>query len=216
MLTEVQKKEGWESLFDGTSKRSWHVYNNKSDGAAWKIEDGTLHLDPREKKDGQTVGGGDIVTENEYENFHFQLEWKVGTRGNSGIMFYVKEDPRYERTWHTGPEMQLLDNAAHPDASINKHRAGDLYDLIAGSPETVKGAGEWNHIDIIVNKSALEFKMNGTRILTTTLWDQNWNRLVAGSKFVKWPDFATFKSGRIALQDHGDPVWFRNIMIRNL
>ena len=215
-LTAAQKQEGWELLFDGATKKEWHVFNNISDGAAWKVVEGTLHLDPKEKKDRQTIGGGDIVTEKEYDNFHLQLEWKVDAGGNSGIIFYVKEEPRYERTWHTGPEMQILDNTKHIDANIYKHRAGDLYDLIAGSPETVKPAGEWNHVDIIANKGSLEFKLNSTSILQTTLWDDQWKQLVAESKFVKWPDFAQYRKGRIALQDHGDPVWYRNIRIKIL
>lgn len=206
----------WHPLFNGSSKNGWHIYNNKSDGSAWSIADGTLHLHPKEKKDRKTVGGGDLVTDKEFDNFHLQLEWKVDKGGNSGIIFYIKEDPSYEQSWHTGLEMQVLDNAEHPDAKIHKHKAGDLYDLISGSPEMVKSAGEWNLVDIIANNSSVEFQLNGTSIVKITLWDENWKRLVAGSKFNQWPDFGTYKTGKIALQDHGDPVWYRNIMIRKL
>lgn len=208
--------EGWESLFDGISRKGWHVYNNKSDGTAWKAVDGTLCLDVSKKIGRDTVGGGDIVTDNDYDNFHFQLEWKVDHGGNSGIMIYVQELPQYEYSWHTGPEMQLLDNAAHVDANIHKHRAGDLYDLIAGRENAENPAGKWNKVDIIANKGMLEFRLNNNSIIQTTLWDDNWKRLIEGSKFAKWPDFGTFKTGKIALQDHGDPVWFRNIRIRRL
>ncbi len=203
-------------LFDGISKKGWHVYNNKSDGTAWKVSDGTLYLDVSLKDGWQTIGGGDIVTDQAFEDFHLQLEWKVKTGGNSGIMFYVQESSQYEHTWHTGPEMQLLDNAAHADANIFKHRAGDLYDLIAGTSDAVHPAGEWNSVEIISSKGSLEFIMNDQSIVQTTLWDENWKMLIEGSKFRKWPAFGTFRSGRIALQDHGDPVWFRNVRIRRL
>jgi len=215
-LGEEEKSDGWQLLFDGNTKNGWHVYNNKSDGHAWKIDNGTLHLDPREKKDWQTVGGGDLVTDEEFENFHLKLEWKLDSAGNSGIIFYIKEDPKYEHTWHTGPEMQVLDNAGHADARINKHSAGDLYDLIASSPQTVKPFGEWNAVEIIANNGLLEFHLNGTKVLSATLWDDNWKKMVAGSKFKEWPDFGTYKKGRIALQDHGDKVWYRNIKIKRL
>jgi hypothetical protein len=113
-------------LFDGTTKSGWHIWHSKSDGSACTVEDGALHLDPREKKEWQTIGGGDIVTDSAFSNFHFSVEWKVADSGNSGIIFLVREDPQYEHTWHTGPEMQILDNNGHPDAKITKHRAGDL------------------------------------------------------------------------------------------
>jgi hypothetical protein len=216
VLTDQQKNEGWVSLFDGQTKQGWHVFNQKSDGSAWKVADGALYLDTSNKENRQIVGGGDIVTDAEYENFHFQLEWKISKGGNSGIMFYVKEDQKYDAPWRTGPEMQVLDNNGHDDAKIIKHRAGDLYDLISGTPEVVKPVGEWNKVDIISNNGSLEFRLNETSIVKTTMWDDNWKTMVASSKFKDMPDFAAFKSGRIALQDHGDPVWFRNIRVRKL
>ena len=112
--------------------------------------------------------------------------------------------------------MQVLDNAAHPDAKIIKHRAGDLYDLISVSKETVKPAGEWNQVRIVANNGALDFYLNDAHVLHTTLWDESWQALVASSKFKNMPGFAAFRSGRIALQDHGDNVWYRNIRIRRL
>ncbi|HYE56679.1 MAG TPA: DUF1080 domain-containing protein [Chitinophagaceae bacterium] len=215
-LTDAQKNEGWQLLFDGTSKNGWHVYNNKTDGSAWKVADGALYLDTAQKKDWQVIGGGDIVTDEEFDNFHLKLEWKVVPKGNSGIILFIKEDPKFEHTWHTGPEMQVLDNAGHADANINKHRAGDLYDLISSSPETVKPAGEWNQVEIISNKGSLEFHLNGSKILSTTMWDDNWKKMIAGSKFKDMPGFGTYTKGRIGLQDHGDLIYYRNIMIRKL
>lgn len=215
-LTEQEKQDGWISLFDGQTTNGWHTYGKTTIGKAWKVEDGTLRLDASSKKDWQTAEGGDIVTQDEFDNFHLKLDWKIAPKGNSGIMFYVQEDPsKYEHSWYTGPEMQVLDNAGHSDANIIKHKAGDLYDLIS-SKEAVKPAGEWNQVEIISNGGKLDFYMNGEHTLSTTMWDDAWRNLVAGSKFKDMPGFGTFKKGKIALQDHGDNVWFRNIKIKKL
>ena len=209
--------DGWVSLFDGKTLDNWHTYGKDKAGEAWKVDDGAIHLDATNKADWQVAGGGDLVTNKEYDNFHLKLEWKVAPNGNSGIIFYIHEDTtQYKYPWNTGPEMQVLDNAGHPDAKIHKHRAGDLYDLIASSTETVKPANEWNLAEIISNNGKLDFKLNGTNIVSTTLWDDNWKSLIAGSKFKTMPGFGTYKSGKISLQDHGDNVWFRNIMIKEL
>ncbi len=216
-LSEAEAKDGWVSLFDGTTTRGWHKYGGAPVGAAWKAVNGALHLDASEKENWQIKNGGDIVSDGEYENFHLKLEWKIDTCGNSGMMFYVHEDTAmYKYPWETGPEMQVLDNKCHPDARIIKHRAGDLYDLISSAKETVKPALEWNQAEIKCVNGKLEFFLNSEPVVTTTLWDDNWKKMVAASKFVKWPGFGTYKKGHIALQDHGNNVWYRNLRIKKL
>ncbi len=211
------KSSDWKPLFDGKTTNGWHSYGKETAGKAWKAEDGMLRLDASAKKDWQTNEGGDIVTEESYEDFHLKLDWKIAQNGNSGIIIYVQDEPaKYQYVWQTGPEIQVLDNDGHPDAKIHKHRAGDLYDLVASSPETVKPAGQWNRVEIISQNGKLEVVQNGQKVLTTTMWDDNWRNMIAGSKFSQMPGFGTFKSGKIALQDHGDDVWFKNIMIKRL
>jgi Domain of Unknown Function (DUF1080) len=208
---------GWVSLFDGKTTAGWHTYGKSSVGEAWKIADGALYLDTTQKLDWQTKGGGDIVTNDEYENFHLKLEWKIAKDGNSGIIFYVHEDTaKYQYVWHTGPEMQVLDNDGHGDGKIIKHRAGDLYDLISCSKETVKPVGEWNEAEIVSNNGKLDFFLNGTNVVSTNMWDSAWKQMLAASKFKDMKDFGTYKKGRIALQDHGNTVWYRNIRIKKL
>lgn len=217
LLTEAETAEGWVSLFDGKTTKGWHKYGGAAVGSAWRVVDGTLHLGALEKDNWQIKDGGDIVSDEEYENFHLKLEWKIDTCGNSGIMFFVNEDTvKYKYPWMTGPEMQILDNKCHPDAKITKHRAANLYDLITSSPETVKPALEWNMAEIKAEKGALEFYFNGEKVVSTTMWDDSWTKMIAASKFKQWKDFGTYKKGRIALQDHGNNIWFRNIKIKKL
>jgi hypothetical protein len=209
--------EGWVSLFDGKTLTGWHNYGKTTVGEAWKVADGTLYLDTTKKAGWQTAQGGDIVSADEYENFDLKLEWKIAPGGNSGIIFYVHEDStKYKYVWNTGPEMQVLDNDLHSDGKIPKHRAGDLYDLISCKTETVKKPGEWNEAEIISKDGKLDFILNGTNVVSTMLWDDAWKKLVAGSKFKEWPGFGTYKKGHIALQDHGNTVWYRNIKIKRL
>src|SRR5262245_859221 len=88
-LSSAEKKDGFQLLFDGSTKNGWHVYNNKSDGSAWKVVDGVLYNDKAARKAGG--GGGDLVSNDEYENFDLKLDWKIDTAGNSGIIFLSHE-----------------------------------------------------------------------------------------------------------------------------
>ncbi|MBB2145613.1 DUF1080 domain-containing protein [Pedobacter sp. LMG 31464] len=209
----TKTKKSFIPIFDGKTTTGWHTYGKTTVGSAWQVQDGAIHLDPKTKgKD----GGGDLVTDKEYTNFHLKLEWKVAPKSNSGVIFYIHEDPKYNQTYSTGLEMQVLDNDGHPDGKITKHRAGNLYDLVKSDVEPVKPVGEWNKAEIISDKGNLTFILNGVKVVNTTMWDDNWKALIAGSKFKTWEGFGTYKTGKISLQDHGDEVWYKNISIKEL
>ena len=157
---QASAQEKWISLFDGKTMNGWHTYAKEKVGSLWQIEDGAITLDPARRTKN---GGGDIVTDESFNDFHLQLEWKIAKNGNSGIIFFVQEDPRYKNTWFTGPEMQVLDNDGHEDGKIIKHRAGNLYDLIVGTEGAVKEVGEWNLVDIINEKGVTHFKIEWHR-----------------------------------------------------
>ncbi|WP_442588946.1 3-keto-disaccharide hydrolase [Pedobacter sp. AW31-3R] len=210
--TKGQDK-GFVALFDGKTTKGWHTYGQTFAGKGWKAEKGVLHLDPKARQN----DAGDLVTDKEYDNFHLKIDWKVAPKANSAILFHIQEDTaKYHQTYSTGPEMQVLDNEGHPDGKIIKHRAGDLYDLVKSSSEPVKPVGEWNTAEIISNNGLLEFILNGVKIVSTSQFDDSWKALIAGSKFAAWQGFGVFPKGKISLQDHGDEVWFRNIMIKDL
>jgi hypothetical protein len=211
---DLLAKKGWKSLFDGKSKKGWHIYRGEATGESWQVENGILMFVPINKPGVKT--GGDLTSDEEYENYHLSLEWKISEGGNSGIIFGVKEDSMFKKSYLTGMEMQVLDNDKHPDAKIVKHRAGDLYDLISSTKENLKPVGEWNQAEVIYNNNTLQLILNGETVVSTTVGDDNWNKLVAGSKFRTMKGFGTFRKGRIVLQDHGDKVWYRNIKLKQL
>lgn len=112
--------------------------------------------------------------------------------------------------------MQVLDNTCHPDAKIQTHRAGDLYDMIECKYETVKPAGQWNQARLVIDNGKAEHWLNGRKVVEYELWTEEWNKMIAASKFKDMPDFGKARKGYISLQDHGDPVWYRNIKIKKL
>ena len=216
--TEAEKPpQDWTMLFDGTSTDGWKEYAKDSVSDYWKIEDNSLVFDPpKERERGEQYN---LVTEMEYTDFVLSLDWKISEGGNSGIMWGVKEDKDFDQPYRTGPEIQILDNERHPDAKAGKtHRAGALYDMQAPSKEAAKPAGEWNTMVIMVNNSKNEgsVELNGEDIVDFPVGNEIWNTMVSKSKFADWDGFGKFVQGKIALQDHGNKVWFRNIKIKEL
>lgn len=208
---------GWVSLFDGQTLKGWHTYGDSTVGSAWNVDSGAIHMQPGAKNGYQTKGGGDIVTDSAYSNFDFKISWKVGNKANSGIMFYVQDDKKkYPETWYTGPESQVLDIDSNEDAHSPLHQVADLYDLIAGTSHPGNKWGQWNNVEIISNNGKLDIMLNGTNVISTTLWDDHWKELIAKSKFKNMPGFGMFKSGHFALQDHGEEVWYKDIKVKRL
>jgi hypothetical protein len=201
----AQKKGRWEDL---SSLDAWRNFKSPTINAQWKQNPKGFML--------SDAGGGDIITKNQYENFELQLEWKISPNGNSGIFFHVVESDDVKYVWQSGPEMQILDNEGHPDAKIKTHRAGDNYDLQSCMVETVKPAGQWNKVKLIVNKGKVEHWLNGVKVIEYQLGSPEWEELYKKSKFKDMPLYGRGGKGHIALQDHGDVVWFRNIRIRRL
>ena len=217
-LTEDQKAAGWISMFDGMTTDGWRNYRKDTIGKSWKVEDGALTLASTQKPDGtwQVKDGGDIIYDQVFENFELELEWKIAACGNSGIIYLVEESEKYDYPWMTGLEMQILDNTCHPDAKIEKHRAGDLYDIEACSIEVVKPAGSWNKARVVVKDGQVEHWLNGHKVVEAELFTEAWTEKLKSTKWKDFADFGTKKKGKITLQDHGDRAWFKNMRVRKL
>ena len=202
----------WITLFDGTTLNGWHTFGKTSVSPKWNVDSGAIHFNPDTKGD-----DGDLVSNDSFENFDLKLDWKIAKGGNSGVLFYVQDDKqKYEDTYKTGPEMQVLDDERNEDNKIPSHHAGSLYDMIQATPGAVKPAEQWNTAEIVSNNGKLDFYLNGVHVVNTNIFDDNWKKMIANSKFKQWPAFGTFKTGHIALQDHGFGVWYKNVMIKKL
>jgi 3-keto-disaccharide hydrolase len=214
VLTPAEKAAGWTLLFDGTSKTGWHGYN-KQDTRSWVIDDCALKTSGTETNYGSDLRP-DLVTDAEYTNFELALEWKATRGGNSGIMYGVIEDPKYQAAWMTGPEYQLMDDVGFQQKLEPNRQAGANYSMHAPdeSQKVLRPVGEWNTTRIVVNDAHVEHWLNGKKIVTFERWTPEWNALRDSGKWKDAPDYGKAKTGRIALQDHGSVFWFRNVKIR--
>jgi len=203
----VQADDGeWQVLFDGESIDSWQDYKGGPVRDGWIVEDGALVL-PK-------GGGGDICTKDTYGNFEFSFEWKISEGGNSGIIYLSRAGDG--APYMSGPEYQILDDSKHADGRNPKTSAGALYALIAADGKELKPVGEWNTGRIVKRGEHLEHWVNGRKVVDTTMHTDDWNQMVADSKFNAWEQFGKTDKGHICLQDHGNKVWYRDLKIREL
>ena len=213
--TNETNQSEWVSLFDGSDLSNYRIFGfPDADRDRWSAKDGVLSLAAR--AEGSKSKLDLIITPNPVGNFEFSFEWKMSPGGNGGIFYMVKEDPKYTKPWHTGLEMQLLDNEGHVEGKIETHRSGDLYDLIASSKDTTLPAGEWNHSRIIRRGNEVEQWMNDHLAVSFTIGSDSWKQLISKSKYAEWPEFGKIDRGHLILQDHGDQISFRNLQLKEL
>ena len=205
-LTAAEKSAGWQLLFDGKTP-SFRGYKKDKLPAKWKAVDGTLRV----TKDGE---GGDIVTLDQYTNFEFAYDWLASEGANSGVMYHCTEDHDYP--WQTGPEMQVLDNQRHQDGKNPLTSAGSLYAVRAINLDVVRPAGQWNHAKIVCKGTRIEHWLNGFKVVDIDTASDDFKKAKDASKWKDAPDYATRPTGFIALQDHGDEVWFRDLKVRKI
>ena len=202
-------EDDWIVLFDGGSDldATWHSYL-KDKVVGWMVEDGLLTMEG---------GGGDLVTDRTFDDFELTADWKISEKGNSGIIYLVDEDPKYSETYLTGPEYQLLDDAGYADQDLKPSQmTGSNYDMHAPSKDVTRPAGQWNTSTIKVEDGYVEHWLNGAKVVEYEIGSESWQTHVAASKWKDEPGYGTITDGHIALQDHGHPIWFRSIKIREL
>ena len=223
-LTQAERDAGWRLLFDGESFAGWKVYGAEDDVIShWTIDDQALHFTRDVSFAGLiwnhlnpfTPAAIDLMTRERLQDFELSVDWRISPGGNSGI-FYAVPDESASLSWDQGLEMQVLDDAGHWDGEIERHRAGDLYDLQSLARATPRPVGEWNRARIRVRGDRVEHWLNGVQTVDLLRGGPQWEKALAASKFADTEDFGRARLGHITLQDHGDLVWFRNLKIRPL
>ena len=215
VLTPAEKAAGWQLLFDGKTTGGWHGYNGKAT-PAWSIDDCALKTAGTEGNYGSDKRA-DLVTDREFTNFEISIDWKATKGGNSGLMYGVVEDKKYDAAWKTGPEYQFIDDVGFPEKLEPWQLAGANYAMhLPNKEKQLKPVGEWNNTKIVVNGKHVEHWLNGKKILEFERWTDEWKKLRDSGKWKEAPDYGLAKTGRIVLQDHGSVFWFRNVKVRPL
>ncbi len=205
VLSAEEAAAGWQLLFDGQSTEGWRNYQASTTSPGWRVVDGTL---------ARVDEAGDLVTVAQYGDFELQLEWRLETGGNSGLFIRAGEDDPY--IFMSAPEVQMLDDANHRDGQSPLTSAGSNYGLHPVQPGITLAAGHWNRVRVLVDDDLVVQWLNGQEVVRYELGSADWRQRVQDSKFAAWPNYGKLRRGHIGLQDHGDPVAFRNIKIRIL
>lgn len=205
-LTAQEKKDGWILLFNGKDFSGWQKPNGRPIGdSGWVVRDGIL----------STVGqghGGDIVTNREFTDFEFTLDFKLEKGTNSGIKYHLLKNTSL------GCEYQIIDDANHVDAKLGKNgnrTLAALYDLIPPSADKkAVPLGDWNHVRIISKGNHVEHWLNGKKMVEFERKTEAFKKLISESKFKTEKGFSEPDSSPILLQEHGDVIHYKNIRIR--
>lgn len=206
-LTKAEQKKGWTLLFDGKTTNGWHGYNLQEFPAIWTIENGTLTTHNMTAKESQ-----DITTDKSYGSFAISIDFKVAKNSNSGIIYHVKEDPKYKYPYETGPEFQIMD--LRPGQS-SLQSLGANYGMQA--PKAFPfNENEWNSLMLVVDGNHVTHIINGVVIVEFDMNTPEWIKLRDSGKWKDYPDYGKYTEGKIDLQNHGTPIWFQNIKIKEL
>ena len=210
-ISGTEKSQGWQLLFDGKTTAGWHEYNLKTFSNSWIIEDGAFTTTTRGGAESQ-----DIITDKTYSSFAFSVDFKLMKGTNSGIIFQVKEDPKYKFPYETGPEFQIIDQDNWPDALEEWQKCGANYAMYSAKSYPSKPVGEWNHLMLVVNGNHVTHIINGVIVVEYDKYSSDWKKLRDSGKWKDYPDYGKYDEGNISLQNHGTQIWFRNIKLKEL
>lgn len=217
-LSEAEKADGWQLLFDGKTLNGWRSYNRDSLVGGWGVVDGCIQASGE-----GSDGSGYIVTDKKYANFELVWDWKLTYGGNSGMLYHVVERPQFSVPYVTAPEYQLIDvegwekvNAPSKLEDWQKIGVDYAMHLPDYSKMKINPQGEWNTSKIVFDNGHVEHWLNGEKIVEFEAWTDDWFVRKASGKWTMAPEYGLADNGLLCLQDHGDPASFRNIKIKEL
>jgi hypothetical protein len=212
-----EEKSEWVNLIATDTFEGWHIYQNENgEKTGWSSENRVFTYDSSNAKGD---GNKSLISDEKYTNFEIQFEWKLSPNSNSGFMWGVIEDSRYDAPYLTGPEIQIIDADIYGDDKKNQiHTTGSLYDMVAPDHVMAKPAGEWNSYHITINYKINKGTVvhNGMEINRFPLQGPDWDALVKKSKFADISGFAVDKEGYLCFQDHPGVISYKNIKIKRL
>ena len=192
-------------ILDATQWRAWHG-DDFPEGSWYRDEEELCAI----------VGAPriNLISRERYANFILRFEYALPVGGNSGVFYRV--DEAAELAWHSGPEMQLLDDAVHPDGAEPTTRNGALYGLRATQQETPIEPGSFMEGALVVRDADVEHWLDNRMVLSYRLDDPDLRMQIRTSKFADKPLYAQATAGHIVLQHHGEAVRFRRLSIEPL
>ncbi|MCP4786396.1 MAG: DUF1080 domain-containing protein [Fuerstiella sp.] len=189
-LTEQEQKAGFKLLFDGEGLDGWTHAGN------WVAEAGVI---TRTSKGGTLVYHPAPIP----DDFELRFHWKVARGSNSGIYYRPRQY-----------EYQILDNRVHADGKNPRTSAASLYFCMAPSHDATRPVGNWNTGRVICKGTVVQHWLNGKKVIDLDYADTKWAWNVELLR--KRGGDLTARGAHLSLQDHGDPVWYRGIKLREL
>ena len=191
------------SLF-GQSEKSTNLLSLKGFqlNKHWLIEDGEL-------TPSQTPGGI-IWTKEKFGDFEVVLEYKTSEKANSGLFF--RTDPR--NPVQGGFEIQIASAGIYS----GKHVLGSLYDAKEAAVSAGKPDGEWNTMTLTCKGPMIKATVNGQTTVDVNIdqWTEPKKNPDGSKNKFKTPLKDLPREGHLGLQDHGQQVWFRNVIVKRL